>query len=676
MLKRATMGLGSLLLFAEALHAGSIQTVLYPTAIDTSAHATPFAVYVEILDWEDVASQPVNVRVTRIGSGSHFRVWRDSAWVSTSQYASCPSVTLDSTGRWVGWLYLQSEGVSSAEFKAYARKADTTAPLIEEAESHPVMLVDGSYESGWLEGHIYADSLFESGLERVAVLAIDPYQRTVGTYCTEVNGIDDAYPDEPGYFRMSVAKGVIASLEFRSQENEPVEGHTISHAPWVVRGGVTSSIDDSLFCVLVCAGDTFAMASDTVKVPLVIDTTTGLEICAVELSLCFDGTILQFVGPETSNTLAGDASWMVEHNVEADTLYLAMAGSSDLSGSGELIGLTFCVREEAEIGSLSPLHFETLLLNEEEVGPETYGQDGSLRVVSRWGDVSGDGEVHAFDAALILRWVVDSVENVLLPHQLIVADVDLDGQLTAYDGSLILQWIVGHIDELPYPGSKVTAANLWLPDFEGHPGETISVPICLRESKDLFSVEATFSYDSSVLKFMEMSGSLYEQIFFHEHEGGRVRFACMSSEPATGETLAMIHFVVSPDAEEGSTLSLGEVRMNNLPVQSATHQGTFRLVSSDNAPGMLYMNQNHPNPFGYETAISFGTTVGCRVGVKVYNVTGELVRILVDDFCTPGYHQCSWDGKDRNGRMLGSGIYFCTLESGMQKIVRKMALIR
>lgn len=666
-----------LLLLGEILNAQSIHTSVYPSAVDTSTNATPFAVFVVISDWEELASEWANLRITRVGSGSHFRIWNDSLWMSASLYSNCPLVPLDSTGRWAGWMYLKAEGVSSTDFKAYARKADTTSPQIEEEESHSITLLDESTSGGWLEGHIYVDSLFTTGLEGIAVLALDSEQRLAGVYLTESNSVDEGYSDEPGYFRISSPTGVVESLEFRNLENDPVQGYTISTPPWVITGGSTRSIDDSSACALVSIRDTFGMVTDTLSIPIDIDTTTGLEICAVEISLSFNGEVIGFIGPDTSNTLVGDAGWLIEYNLVDDTLHLALAGSSNLSGSGQLINLIFSIDEEAAIGSSTSIHFENLLFNESGIGPDGYGQDGSLTVVSRWGDVSGDGEVHAYDAALLLKWIVDPAGAPLLPHQLIVADADLDGEITAYDGSLILQYVVGSIDELPYPGLKLTSATLRIENFQGYPGETTSVPIYLERPHNLFSVEAAICYDPKVLKLLNVTGTLSGQLFSHKQEEGKVKFVFAGSESATEDSrLALLTFLVLPNAKEGCTLSLQEVRMNNLPIQSETGKVKFSLLTSRESPEKIYLNQNCPNPFTNETIISFGIKKRCQVALKVYNISGELVKVLQNASYDPGYYSCSWDGKDEVGRQLGNGIYFCRMETEKYSLTRKMGLIR
>lgn len=91
------------------------------------------------------------------------------------------------------------------------------------------------------------------------------------------------------------------------------------------------------------------------------------------------------------------------------------------------------------------------------------------------------------------------------------------------------------------------------------------------------------------------------------------------------------------------------------------------------ATNILY--QSVPNPFNYETIISYSVSSKKHVVLKIYDVTGRVVRTLVNDELEPGIHTTTWDGKDDTGHRLPSGVYFCRLEVG-NAAARKLVLIR
>jgi len=64
------------------------------------------------------------------------------------------------------------------------------------------------------------------------------------------------------------------------------------------------------------------------------------------------------------------------------------------------------------------------------------------------------------------------------------------------------------------------------------------------------------------------------------------------------------------------------------------------------------------------------------VSLKIYNLKGELVCNLVDGYYPAGYHRAVWDGKNRDGMMVASGIYFYQMISEEFAETRKMMFIK
>jgi len=71
-----------------------------------------------------------------------------------------------------------------------------------------------------------------------------------------------------------------------------------------------------------------------------------------------------------------------------------------------------------------------------------------------------------------------------------------------------------------------------------------------------------------------------------------------------------------------------------------------------------------PNPFGPFTSLSFGMAESGPVRVTVYDVSGRVVRTLVNATRREGIHRLSWDGRDRGGHPVGAGIYYVHFEAG------------
>ena len=108
----------------------------------------------------------------------------------------------------------------------------------------------------------------------------------------------------------------------------------------------------------------------------------------------------------------------------------------------------------------------------------------------------------------------------------------------------------------------------------------------------------------------------------------------------------------------------------------------FTLVGVDGepapalAPGGFSLYPNHPNPFNPSTRVAFEVGSTEWVTLRIHDVLGRPVATLVDGWRSAGRHEVVWDGRDRAGRPVASGVYLYRLTAGGQSAVRKMVLMK
>src|SRR5262245_6824950 len=78
----------------------------------------------------------------------------------------------------------------------------------------------------------------------------------------------------------------------------------------------------------------------------------------------------------------------------------------------------------------------------------------------------------------------------------------------------------------------------------------------------------------------------------------------------------------------------------------------------------LTLAQNTPNPFRGTTSVQFAVPQEGPVSLAVYNVAGRKVADLVNGNLGAGPHHVSWDGTDRDGSRVASGVYLYRLSAG------------
>jgi hypothetical protein len=98
--------------------------------------------------------------------------------------------------------------------------------------------------------------------------------------------------------------------------------------------------------------------------------------------------------------------------------------------------------------------------------------------------------------------------------------------------------------------------------------------------------------------------------------------------------------------------------------------------SVDVVPAVTALHQNTPNPFNPATRIQFDLAAPGRVRLRIYDATGKLVRILVDETRPAGRYTESWMGLDVSGARVASGVYFYKLDATGFAATRKMVLLQ
>ncbi len=142
-------------------------------------------------------------------------------------------------------------------------------------------------------------------------------------------------------------------------------------------------------------------------------------------------------------------------------------------------------------------------------------------------------------------------------------------------------------------------------------------------------------------------------------------------DPTSGQ---IVYFSFDYNAAAAGRIDLLENAVMYLTAQeSATgiDEGEF-----GDAPAGYVLHGASPNPFNPVTKVSYGLPKDSAVALKVYNVSGQLVRVLVDGHGEAGNHTAVWDGRDERGVEAASGVYFCRMEAEGFNDSVKMVLLK
>ena len=105
-------------------------------------------------------------------------------------------------------------------------------------------------------------------------------------------------------------------------------------------------------------------------------------------------------------------------------------------------------------------------------------------------------------------------------------------------------------------------------------------------------------------------------------------------------------------------------------------EATAIAASADALPRAIWLYPNFPNPFNASTTIAFDLNRPTPVRLTVYNLGGQALKTLLARPLPAGHHRAMWDGSDRLGRPVASGLYLLRLATPETVRTGKVLLLK
>jgi len=137
---------------------------------------------------------------------------------------------------------------------------------------------------------------------------------------------------------------------------------------------------------------------------------------------------------------------------------------------------------------------------------------------------------------------------------------------------------------------------------------------------------------------------------------------------ATVNAANMMDYINTNDADDGVYCSVGVDTSFNHMVEVV---GGTANIDENGLPTKYRLSQNYPNPFNPETTIDFQTDADSHVNISVFDINGNLVQELVNEWTESGSHRVKF-----SGHSIPSGIYFYKMTTKGFADIRKMTLIQ
>jgi hypothetical protein len=314
--------------------------------------------------------------------------------------------------------------------------------------------------------------------------------------------------------------------------------------------------------------------------------------------------------------------------------------------------------------------------------------DVRIQITPPPGDVSGNGDISALDASMLLRYSVGLLSefpispaaNALtgmlaslgadVDVEMAIADVDGNGVILAYDAAIVLRSAAGLPPLAPPVSSTLKVARLNVNDCDS---SGMELSIDLSNVKGVHSADIVMTYPST-LRLADVSGTsaVADWLSADRAESGKLRVSLAgASEPVSNGSLLTLSFHGDGLSDAIKKVDITELKLN----------GGNLKVKVENLPKAFALLQNYPNPFNPETWIPYQLSEPANVSISIYNLNGQMVRHLELGSVMPGHYtdksrSAYWDGRNEFGEAVSSGVYFYQLQAGRDASVRKMSIVK
>ncbi len=430
--------------------------------------------------------------------------------------------------------------------------------------------------------------------------------------------------------------------------------------------------------VVLAMPDMMAIPGHRVGIPLLIrgvDVEDDITAFEVEISLPMEYLDSLSVFPAPGSPILPGDGWMFDWNETEDGVEISVAGPSPLEDSGPIVAIVAMVSPSAPQGECFDLEFESAILNEGD--PEVITRDGSLLFIDRMrGDVSDNGEVQAFDAAMILSHLAQGDE--LTEQEIFAADVSGDGTLSPLDAALILAYTVGNIDEFPAQNGQFWATGEGTPiapeEVNASVTGTFTVPIQIEYAEDVLAATVDLQFDPTQINLAMISAVEpgASASYTMREDGARIYVARTAPVGENG-TLLELSFRLR-NVEESAQILCNNVTLNEYGTTDEVltiDVFPYTDVDDQNLPLTHGLVDAYPNPFNPVSNVSISLQHSDRVHAVVFDALGREVVTLTNGYLPAGVSQLQWNAVNN-----ASGTYFLRVSIGNETQMKALILMK
>ncbi len=422
-----------------------------------------------------------------------------------------------------------------------------------------------------------------------------------------------------------------------------------------------------------------SQACDTIKMPIYLNISKELSISLMEIIISGYSNKAEFLEISTDSTLSQEANWTFTLNETDSSLIMAAAGAIDITESGILFYLNYCI----PFGSTDTvqINLSNVLFNEFTTPVSII--NGSIIINETTvdtGDVSLNGEVTAYDASLVLKQLVDLTN--LNCSQLANADYTSDYTISSLDAYYILMEASGIETTFEDTDSAISTSISNIESLTLSEGEEYEVLITMPQEILTQSFYQKITYDNTLLELTNINWDILTDNYsiISNSNNGTIKIARASKKSdmeQTGITASLSFSVIDENTFTSTQVILEKVQINEDYISLNPGYVTLSSSSTSDLNTSIETQElsinNYPNPFNESSTIDVFIPESQQIRISIFDINGRIVNTLIDEELSSGMHSFNWNTYDNNGDQLSAGCYFIKVFT-MDKVVTNKEL--
>jgi hypothetical protein len=202
--------------------------------------------------------------------------------------------------------------------------------------------------------------------------------------------------------------------------------------------------------------------------------------------------------------------------------------------------------------------------------------------------------------------------------------------------------------------------------------------ICSALEDQAFPAIIADSSGGTIITWMDARSDIFCDIYVQRVDSAGILLWTANGVAICTDTNSQRYPVLVTDGSGGAIITWEDYRSGDncdIYAQRVDSAGVVQGIFSEMNPAIHTLFEAYPNPFQSEMIIRYQILKSSNVELEIYNLAGQKIKTLVDEFKEAGIYRIKWDGRDVSGNPVGNGVYFYRFEAEGTEAVKKIVFV-